>query len=177
MDLGHTKSNTRDFTIGGIELPAGSTAMVNLDLKSWVWTTAGAYRVAAEPAYTLDVIAGVRYLDIKSQLDWAITGNLGAIPAPGRSGSSKVGLSNWDALIGIKSKFLLGENSKWSIPVYLDVGTGDSDLTWQGLTGVTYAFRWGDVSAIWRYIDYQFKGSQFQDLSLNGPLIGATFRW
>jgi hypothetical protein len=161
VDLGNTKSNTRDFTIGNIGLPAGATAKVGLDLKSWVWTTAGEYRVAAEPAYTLDVLAGVRYLDIDSQLDWSITGNLGEIPAPGRSGSSKVG----------------GEDRKWSLPVYLDVGTGDSDLTWQGAIGVRYAFQWGDVGAMWRYLDYQFKDSQLEELSMNGPLLGATFRW
>jgi hypothetical protein len=177
VDLGHTKSNTRDFTIGNIELPAGTTAKVSLDLKSWLWTTAGEYRVAAEPAYTLDLLVGVRYLDIKSKLDWAITGDLGQIPAPGRSGSSEIGGGNWDALIGVKGQFRFGEGSKWSLPVYLDLGTGESDFTWQGAMGVRYAFGWGDVSAMWRYIDYQFKGSQLEDLSLNGALLGATFRW
>jgi hypothetical protein len=177
VDLGNTKSNTRDFTIGDSGLPAGATAKVSLDLKSWVWTTVGVYRVAAEPAYTLDVLAGARYLDINSQLDWSITGDLGEIPAPGRSGSSKVGGSNWDALVGVKGQFHLGEGSQWSLPVYLDVGTGESDLTWQGAIGVRYAFQRGEVSAMWRYLDYQFKDSQIEDLSMNGPLFGATFRW
>ena len=36
VDLGNTKSNTRDFTIGNSGLPAGATAKVSLDLKSWV---------------------------------------------------------------------------------------------------------------------------------------------
>jgi hypothetical protein len=177
VDLGNTKSSTRDFTIGNIALPAGTTAKVGLDMKSWVWTTAGEYRVVAEPSYTVDLLAGARYLDIQQNLDWSITGDLGEIPAPGRSGNSKVSGSNWDALVGVKSRFLLGDGGQWSVPVYLDIGTGESDLTWQGAIGLKYAFQWGDVSAMWRYLDYQFKDSHLHDLNLNGPLLGVTFHW
>jgi hypothetical protein len=31
---------------------------------------------------------------------------------------------------------------------------------------------------MWRYISYDMKsGSPVEDLSFNGPMIGATFRW
>jgi hypothetical protein len=28
-----------------------------------------------------------------------------------------------------------------------------------------------------RYLDYQFKGGNLEDLTTNGPMIGAQFRW
>ena len=64
------------------------------------------------------------------------------------------------------------------MPYYIDVGTGQTHLTWQGIAGLGYAFSWGDLIAVWRYIDYRFKsGDTFGSLSMNGPAIGAAFRW
>jgi len=60
----------------------------------------------------------------------------------------------------------------------VDVGTGESDLTRQGVGGLGYSFHWGDVLATWRYLDYKFKsGKKVADLSFNGPMIGVGFRW
>ena len=55
------------------------------------------------------------------------------------------------------------------MPYYVDVGTGDSDLTWQAIGGIGYAFSWGEVLAAWRYIDYKFNGNKIQDINFNGP--------
>jgi hypothetical protein len=177
FDVGDSKSGVRDFTIGDIGLPGSASGNLDLDLKALVWTLAGEYRVAAAPAYTVDLLSGVRYLDVQSTLKWSITGDLGQIPAADRSGSSKVSGKNWDAIVGARGRFNLGEGGKWSVPYYLDVGTGDSDLTWQGMVGVSYAFHWGELVATWWYLDYQFKDGALDDMSTNGPLIGATFRW
>ncbi len=58
------------------------------------------------------------------------------------------------------------------------MGTGDSDLTWQAAAGIAYGFKWGEVSALWRYIDYDMKsGSAMQNVRFSGPMVGATFRW
>jgi hypothetical protein len=58
LNLGASKSATRDFTIGEIGIPASVTADLSYDMKGWIWTLAGQYRVAARPDYTMDVIAG-----------------------------------------------------------------------------------------------------------------------
>ena len=40
------------------------------------------------------------------------------------------------------------------------------------------AFDWGDVSAVWRYLDFKNKsGSTIQDLTMNGPQVSVVFRW
>jgi hypothetical protein len=178
MDVGNSRSGYRQFTVGGVPLPAGADARVDYDLKGWVWTLGGAWAVSANPAATLDLLAGARLLDIDQTLGWDITGNVGAIPLPERSGSSKVGLSNWDAIVGVKGRLALGSEGKWFAPYYADIGTGNSDLTWQVMGGIGYSFKWGDVVAAWRYLDYDMKSSnQVQSLTFNGPAISAVFRW
>jgi hypothetical protein len=178
FDLGKTKTDSSDFTIGNIGLPAGTTANLDLDLKAWVWTLAGEYRVVSDPAFALDLLAGARMLDLTERLRWSITGSLGPIVPAGRSGTSEVSQTSWDAIVGVKGRYVFGDHRQWSVPLYLDVGGGQSKLTWQAATGVSYAFKWGEMSALWRYLDYDMKsGKAIQSVNLSGPLIGATFRW
>ena len=67
---------------------------------------------------------------------------------------------------------------EWFVPWYLDVGTGQTDLTWQAIGGVGYRFGWGEVIAAWRYTDYKFKsGAPIEKLNFNGPAIGVAFHW
>jgi len=84
----------------------------------------------------------------------------------------------WDGIIGVKGRASFGANREWFVPYYLDVGTGQSDFTWQGIIGIGYQFHWGAVTAAWRYLDYEFKsGKPLESLNLSGPAIGVTFRW
>jgi hypothetical protein len=178
LDIGGSKSQTRDFSIGNAGIPAGTSADLNLNLKGWIWTLAGQYRVAADPAWTVDVLAGARLLDLRQKLDWGISGNLGSLAASDRTGSSEVSKSLWDGIVGVKGRYALGAERKWSVPFYLDAGTGQSDRTLQAAIGVAYAFQWGEIGAVWRYLEYKLKsGSNIQDMSLNGPMIGAVFHW
>ena len=73
MDLGNTKSGTRDISIGGAGLPANASANVSYDLKGWAWTLGGPWRVASDPASTLDVVAGARLFDMKQTLGWEVS--------------------------------------------------------------------------------------------------------
>lgn len=177
MDLGGSKSQTRDLTINGVQLPASVTADANLDLKGTIWTIAGSYRVASDPTATLDVLAGARMLDLEQTLGWTFSADLGP-NQPSRSGNSKIDATNWDAIIGVKGRWAFGANREWFVPYYLDVGTGDSDLTWQAIGGLGYAFKWGDILAGWRYLDYKFKSdAKFEDVNFSGPMIGVAFHW
>jgi hypothetical protein len=178
MDLGGDKSNTRDFSIGTIGLPATTTADLKLDLKGTIWTIAGEYRVASDPAWKVDLLAGARYFGLKPTLNWSIYGDLGTIPAPGRSGSKEIDETVWDGIVGVKGAYAFGAERRWSVPFYFDIGTGQSDLTWQAAAGIAYSYHWGDLIAMWRYVDYNFKsGKALQDMNFNGPMFGATFRW
>lgn len=176
MDVGNDKSKTRDFSLGGASLPANLTADLGLDLKAWVWTVAGEYRVMASPNFTMDVLGGVRMLDLKETLNYSFYGDLAGTGFNGRSGSREASQTNWDAIIGVKGRYAFGDKREWFVPYYLDIGTGESDLTWQGAVGLGYQFSWGAVSALYRYLDYNFKsGGKVQDLAASGPQIGVTF--
>lgn len=80
-----------------------------------------------------------------------------------------------------KGHFALGDEHEWFTLYYLDVGTGDSDTTWQALPGFGYAFGRGDLIVAWRYLQYNLKSDQpITDLNFSVPAANhfplATFR-
>ena len=178
MDVGGTKSNTRDFNIDGHPLPVGASGAANLDLKATVWTLAGSYRALAKPGTNVDIFAGARLLDIKTTLNWQFTGNIDSIPVGARGGEKEISKNFWDGVVGVKGRVGFGDERRWFVPYYLDIGTGNSELTWQAMGGIGYSFGWGDAFAAYRFLDYKMKsGSKIEDLSLSGPMIAAVFRW
>jgi len=178
LDVSGDKSNTRDLSIGGRDIPGDVTTNANLNLKGTVWTIAGEYLAVSDPAFSMYVLGGARLLDLKQTLDYNFSADIGPIVGLNRSGSSEVNLSYWDAIAGVKGRFAFGDNRQWFVPYYADVGAGDSKLTWQLFGGAGYAFSWGSVLAGWRYLDYNFKsGSRVESLNFNGPMIGVAFNW
>ena len=127
---------------------------------------------------TVDVLAGARLLDLKQTLTYNFSADVGPIVGPGRSGTSEANVSYWDGVVGTKGRFNFGNDRQWFVPFYADVGTGQSDLTWQVFGGLGYSFSWGQVLAGWRYLDYKFKSSSpKQDLDFNGPMLGVALSW
>lgn len=169
VDLGDSVSGTRDFSLGQSAAPASLYANFGFDLKATAWTTTGTYSVLATPQSVVDVMAGARLLHIKQLLQYQFNGIVG---------SGETVDSNWDAVIGVKGRTHFGAAGNWFIPYYLDVGTGESQFTWQAQVGAGYQFDWGSVSAIWRYLDYQLKSpNSLESVSFNGPAFVASFRW
>jgi hypothetical protein len=178
MDLGDSTSGTRDFTVGRRAIPADVSANLSYDIKSWVWTIAATYSLVNRPEYTLQSLVGARMIDVQQTLTWDVSGNVGAIGLPGRSGTKEISATNWDAIIGVKGRAAFGDEKRWFVPYYLDIGTGQSKFTWQGLIGVGYAFSWGSIVGAWRYLDYEFEsGSPVESINFNGPAIGLVFRF
>jgi hypothetical protein len=173
-DLGGTTSGSRDFTVGG--RPVNATAGLTLDVKSTVWTLAGLYNLSSTRENTTDLLFGGRMLNLKETLNWSLSNSIPELPT--RSGEASVDGTNWDAIVGLKGRSYLGADRKWFLPYYVDVGGGQSKLTWQVNAGVGYAFDWGAVVATWRYLDYDFKsGDALQSMSMNGVLIGVAFQF
>jgi len=178
VNLGHTKTGSRDFTIGDIGLPVGTTSDLGLDFKATVWTLAGEYRVASDPGLTVDAIAGTRMLDLKQRLNWTITGSIGPLDPVNRTGKAEADQTVWDGIVGVRGRYAFGAQREWSVPFYLDLGAGQSTMTWQAATGIGYGFKWGELSALYRWLDYDMKsGKAIQGVRMSGPQVGATFRW
>lgn len=179
LDVSGDKNGTRDFSITGHQIPASLSSNLDLGIKGTVWTIAGEYLAINDASTTLYVLGGARMLDVKETLSYSLTADVGPFSGPGRSGTSEVKQTYWDAVVGVKGRYSFGNRREWSLPFYADVGTGESDLTWQVFGGVGYQFSsWGSVLGGWRYLDYKFKsGSNIESLNFNGPMIGVAFNW
>ena len=178
MDLGKKKSDYKEGSIGGNDIPVDVTAKVKFDMTSWIFTAAGYYRFVDQPEMSFDLVAGLRYVDIDQSLNWSFSGNIGELPLPGHEGGAKVAADSLDAIIGMRGRFSFGQDNAWFIPYYLDVGTGDADFTWQAAGGIGYAFKWGELAAVYRQLSYELPSSRpMADMEFSGPAMGAIFRW
>lgn len=171
MDVGADKN--KDMRTLFANAPA-RTANVDFGLSATIWTLAGEYRFYDSPLVSANALLGARYASIDNSL--AITV---ASPLPGQLPTARLDAnpSVWDGIIGVKGEFKPAGN--WFIPYYLDVGTGESKLTWQALLGAGYRFHWGDIVLAYRYMDYQIDNSSEADLDLafGGVALGVTFRF
>ena len=169
LNFGNTDQNAISIPIGPGQPQIQVAA--KQDLIGWQLGLYGGYSAVQTEDVTLDVMAGLRYLDIDLDARLDISGPLPPT-IPSRELSESVGL--WDGVVGVKGHFDLNKN--WYIPYHLDVGTGDSDLTWQALGGVGYRFDWGGVLLGYRYLYYdQGDSGVIQDLEFSGPVFGVNF--
>jgi hypothetical protein len=179
LDISGSSSHVKSVDFGGTKVSSNIDAGTQTSIKGTVLTLGGGYTLVRTPDASLDVIGGLRYMGVDVSTDWHLTTTIinpiggGTFPLTGTV-SERVDL--WDAIIGMRGRINLGDSGKWSVPYYLDAGTGSSTLTWQGMMGLAYTFGWGDVSLAYRHLYYSQKGDQFiQSLALSGPLLGVTF--
>jgi hypothetical protein len=67
---------------------------------------------------------------------------------------------------------------KLFLPYYLDAGAGSSKFTWQGMLGIGYAFSWGDLLLVYRYLSFeQGDNKPVERFWLAGPALGVTFHF
>lgn len=178
MNLGSSEShiNTNNFGPGPVQIvDTGSDA----SLKTTIWSVVGGYSVVSTPAASVDVIAGVRYLSLKSTTDWNlnadVTGPNGNSVILPRSGSVRKSANVTTGIVGAKGRVKLGE-SNWFVPFYVDVGGGDSVTTWQAAAGIGYTYSWGDVRLDYRYMSFDQNGDKLiQGLDMGGLALGVNF--
>jgi len=185
LDLSSDSSSVRsiDFNPGSGPVNIANTALdtgTQTNLKGTVWTLVGGYAAVQDPRATLDVIGGFRYLDLKATTNWQLSATVtgpGGAQTFATTGSVTKSGELWDAIVGVKGRVKLGEGN-WFMPYYLDVGAGDSTLTWQGVLGAGYAFKWGEVLLAYRYLSYEQGGNKLiEDLSFGGLGLGVNFRF
>jgi hypothetical protein len=172
------RSNTSAFDISGIQLPPGIAANASLDVKTWVFTAAANFRAVSTPRATLDLFGGTRMLRAKSELEFEFNTDFGPFSGPARRGAGTADNHNWDGIGGVKGRLSFSDGLALFVPYYADAGAGQSDLTWQAMAGVGYAFRHAELLAVWRYMEYEMEsGSRLENLKFNGPTVGVTFYW
>jgi hypothetical protein len=165
MDLDDDQNGAVNFP-NHPNLPAVST-YGKVQMQAFIGTLEGGYKVFESESTRLDAMLGARYLDV----DVDLTLDVGSF---GTKASDSEG--NWDGIVGLLGKTNLGE--KWYLTYYADVGTGQSDLTWQALASLSYRFKHVDAAVGYRYLDYEFDNDnvEFLDsLDISGPYAGVKF--
>ena len=169
----------------------------DIDLDSFISTFGGGYRFHQDKNTNLSFVGGIRYLYMKVKIDADVDADLeGEIDKTiertiGRRTITKEirrefsrelsetlnfddSANNWDGIIGLQGETKI--NDDWTLLYYGDIGTGDSDFTWQARLGLRYAFEKFDVSLSYRYLDFQFDDNAAVDeLTVSGPMFGI--RW
>ena len=181
IDFSDLDSNVKSIDVSG-RLPVSSAIDAGTDssLEAAAWTLAGSYAALQADLGRLELLGGLRYFGLEISTDWELTTT---VDGPGgsqvfpRSGSVKKSEDLWDGIIGLRGRLNLGK-SKFYIPYYIDVGMGSSKVTWQGMTGLGYGFKWIDMLLAYRHLYYEQDDDDLvQDLSLSGPEIGLIFRF
>ena len=169
--------NVGDNGDGRVPLTTPSGAILPLKVqagvkvKGWILSLLGGYNVYDTEQASVDVIAGSRYLDLTLDFDLGLQSQRFGRPI-GIHASGGV----WDAVAGVRGQANLGGN--WYLPYHLDIGAGQSDLTWQVAGGVGYRFDWGDVNLVYRHMEWDFSsGTAIDDMRFSGPLLAAKFHF
>lgn len=176
LDLGNQDTRVRGITgPGGREL-VDLGMETETGLNGTLWTLAGAYTAVQRPEGHLDLFLGLRYMGLETDLDWTFERDSDRPDFDRlRTGQSSKDWANWDAIIGVKGQIRLGDTA-WFVPYYLDLGTGDSELTWQAMLGVGYRFDWGSANLSIRSLSYEFDEADAR-LRFTGPSLGVSFLW
>lgn len=148
---------------------SGANVNANLDLTGWVINLLAGYNLATTPKGLADVFIGARYLDLETNINVSI-------PAAGAGRNFSDSGNVWDGIIGIRGN--LNFNDKWYLPYHLDVGAGDSDLTWQAMLGVGYRLKRWDLVLAYRHIEWEFESDRRLDnINFSGPGFMGRFRF
>jgi len=177
-DIIYLDASTDKSTVKFISSPLGRSFPIDTGSKAEIggviWQLGGSYNVMNTSSVTMDALVGFRYFGLKTSLDWQFSGPIGLFP---QSGSYSEKRDLLDALVGIRGRVNIGDG-KWFVPYHLDVGTGSSSLTWQGLSGLGYSMDWGDVQLTYRHLYYdQGDDKLLQGFSFSGLALGAVFRF
>jgi opacity protein-like surface antigen len=144
----------------------GAPLGVDVDYEQQIYTLAGLYRVLDGRA-TVDVLAGGRYVDAKTDVDLAPN-----LPGPGRHAS----VGWWNGIVG--ARVIVPVDEKWSLLGYLDTGWGSSTSSWEAIAGASYqytptvSFKFG-----YRYLSFKRDEGLLSQVALGGLFAGAGFRF
>ena len=151
-----------------VSTPAGPvTGKVDVGVDGWVWNLLAGYNLSNSEGGVSDLVFGARYMKMETGLNLNIGG-------AGRGGSASG--SVWDGVVGIRGRANLQGN--WFVPYYADIGTGQSDLTWQVLGGFGYKYNWGDMTLAYRHLEWEFDTDvPLADVNFSGPIIQAKWHF
>jgi len=149
--------------------PGPLFSSVDPQQRMFILTPEAGYRILDSQDTSLDVVGGVRYWHLKSELEF----QSGVLPGMGLEASR-----GWlDGIVGVRARTTLPR--KWWASAYGDVGAGGSDSTYQivGNAGVDIRERYALVFG-YRYLAVNYDKNNFLfDTAMKGPLFGFTIKF
>lgn len=180
MKLETSAATVKNVNFGGDIVSTELGLESDVEMKSFISTFGGGYQLLDNHWLKMDMVAGLRYLWMESKMDWQMSGTVNGPHGQtfDREGRAKEDGDIWNGIAGLRGQLLLGQ-SHWYIPFYMDIGAGDSDLTWQLFSGVGYSFS-DRIHALfgYRHLEFEKDGNKvIQDLKLSGPALGMHIRF
>ncbi|MBN9671251.1 hypothetical protein [Roseibium aggregatum] len=161
MHLEGSESTTANLVNGPLN------ARLDVTMQSFITTNSLGYAFVETPSTEIAGFGGFRYLWLKTDLDFS----LGGFSASASTDGQVI-----DAVAGLRGETRLAD--RWSVVYYGDIGTGQSDLTWQLYGAVGYDMKYLDLFAGYRYMGWRFDDvANLDSLDVHGPVIGARFRF
>jgi hypothetical protein len=173
VDLSSKNGSVRQVVGPGSVVQIPINIQTKVGLTAAIWTSGLGYSVFHDDATSVILFAGFRGMSTDPSVEWSFSGPLDLLPQSGRISRHQ---ELWDGLIGVRGQMGF-RGSQWSIPYYLDIGTGASNFTTEASAGVAYGFSWGDLQLDYRYLHYeQGNGKLIRNIDLDGLTIGVTFQ-
>ena len=166
MDVAYTDIEDEEPTTG----PFFST--YRWRTKSWIVSAAGLYRLAEQERAFLDVIGGIRYWSVDSELSLS-AGLIGQ-----REITNK---EDWfDPIIGLKGLMPIGESKFFVSGAFVLGGFGvGSDLMWD--VNINFGYQWTkgfSTTLGYRYLDVDYEDGDFlYDVAQDGLVLGLSWRF
>ena len=165
-DIAYTDIEDDNATLGPLFSSIGSRT------KSWMVSAVGLYRLVEKNRAFVDLIGGIRYWSIDSEL------SLNAGLLPGRTISNR---EDWfDPIIGFKGLSPLGD-SKFFVSGGFVIGGFNvgSEFMWDA--NVNLGYQWTESIATtvgYRYLDVDYSHGDFlYDVAQQGLLLGLSWRF
>jgi len=159
INLGDKRTISGEIIDHPVELEA------NLDLRALPFSVIAGYQVAESEKNRIDIIGGVRYIYIRVPITLSL-GNL--------QQTVRAKIEIWDGIVGLQGKTTL--NDQWYFDYYGDIGTGQSDITWQIKAGFGYNFNKWTALFGYRHLRWDYeRGTGLKDLTITGPYIAAKW--
>ena len=168
MDIGADDTSTANL------IGISAKTKTSIDIKAWLLTLTGGYAVVDSDNTRLELFAGGRYYWEELVFKFDVVGT------PGRARVSDT-FDIWDGIIGTRGTTNI--SNKWYVSYYGDVGTGDSDLTYQIAGAANYKFKTNSLAVGYRYLEHQFDeddndaGEIAKKQIVEGPFIGFKFKF
>lgn len=154
-------SDDEDAAVG-----PGIPVSADVDIKGLVIGGAVGYDFVDTDQYRLNGFGGFRYLNMDTTVNVGLGNN---------SRRLNDDFSNLDAVAGVRGVYALSE--QWDLIYYGDVGTGDTDFTWQAALAVDYKFDNWSLTVGYRHLAWEDLNDSdtLKDVDFSGPFVGAKF--